>query len=90
MLRVDRLSSFYGRVQALREVSIEVPAGQAVGVLGPNGAGKSTLLHNISGLVRPRYGSIRYNDHELAGKTPTPSSSSASRRSPKAGVSSRN
>ncbi len=70
MLRVDRLSSFYGRVQALREVSIEVPSGQAVGVLGPNGAGKSTLLHAISGLVKPRYGSIRYDDHELAGKTP--------------------
>jgi len=70
LLKVDRLSSFYGRAQALREVSIEVPDGQAVGVLGPNGAGKSTLLHTISGLVRPRYGSIRYNDHELAGKTP--------------------
>ena len=70
MLRVERLSSFYGRVQALREVSIEVQSGQAVAVLGPNGAGKSTLLHTISGLIKPRYGSIRYNDREIAGHSP--------------------
>jgi branched-chain amino acid transport system ATP-binding protein len=70
LLKVERVSRYYGRVQALREVSIEVPAGQAVGVLGPNGAGKSTLLHTISGLVKPRHGSIRYNDRELAGHPP--------------------
>ncbi len=70
MLRVEQLNSYYGRVQALRDISIEVPSGQAVGVLGPNGAGKSTLLYTISGLVKPRSGSIRYNDKELAGKSP--------------------
>ncbi len=69
MLNVSQLNSYYGRAQALRDVSIEVPAGQAVGVLGPNGAGKSTLLHTISGLIKPRNGSVRYNDKELAGKS---------------------
>ena len=70
MLRVSQLNSYYGRVQALRDVSLEVPDGGAVGVLGPNGAGKSTLLHSISGLVKPRSGSIRYADRELAGASP--------------------
>jgi branched-chain amino acid transport system ATP-binding protein len=70
LLRVEQVNSFYGRVQALRDISIEVPSGQAVGVLGPNGAGKSTLLHTISGLVKPRSGSIRYNDKDVAGKSP--------------------
>ncbi len=69
MLRVESLNSYYGRVQALRGISIEVGTGQAVAVLGPNGAGKSTLLHSISGLVKPRSGSISYNDKELAGRS---------------------
>lgn len=67
MLRVDSLNSYYGRVQALRGVSLEVDTRQAVAVLGPNGAGKSTLLHSISGLVKPRSGSIQYRGKELAG-----------------------
>jgi branched-chain amino acid transport system ATP-binding protein len=70
LLRVAQVCSYYGRVQALRDVSLSVSKGQAIGVLGPNGAGKSTLLYTISGLVRPRSGSITYNDHELAGKPP--------------------
>jgi len=70
LLRVDQLCSFYGHAQALRDVSIEVPHGTAVGVLGPNGAGKSTLLHSISGLVRARSGSIRYKDRDITHQTP--------------------
>jgi len=70
LLRVDRLNSFYGRSQALRDVSIEVARGQAVGVLGPNGAGKSTLLHTISGLVKAHNGSIRYKDREITSQPP--------------------
>jgi branched-chain amino acid transport system ATP-binding protein len=70
LLRVDRLSSFYGPLQALHEVSLEVEHGGAVAVLGPNGAGKSTLLHSISGLVRARKGSITYNGHEISHQQP--------------------
>ena len=70
MLKVDRLTSFYGPLQALHEVSLEVPHAGAVAVLGPNGAGKSTLLHTISGLVRARGGSITYNGHEIAHQQP--------------------
>lgn len=70
MLRVSGLSSYYGAIQALRGVSLELGSGEAVAVLGPNGAGKSTLLRTISGLVRPRKGSITYKDQEISGRSP--------------------
>ena len=70
MLEVLQLSSFYGPIQALRSVSVDVQEGEAVAVLGANGAGKSTLLRTISGLVKPRAGSIRYRGHEIAGRSP--------------------
>ncbi len=70
MLDIDRLSGFYGPIQALRDVSIRVEPGEAVAVLGPNGAGKSTLLRSISGLVKSRRGSIKYKGQELIGHSP--------------------
>ena len=70
MLEIDRLSGFYGPIQALRDVSLQVAAGEAIAVLGPNGAGKSTLLHCISGLVKARHGSIRYEGREIASLAP--------------------
>lgn len=70
MLQVHQLSSFYGPIQVLRGVSLEVGTGEAVAVLGPNGAGKSTLLRTISGLVKPQEGSIKYKGREIAGHTP--------------------
>jgi ABC-type Mn2+/Zn2+ transport system ATPase subunit len=57
-LVADRLTVAFGSILALREVSLEVPAGSSVALLGPNGAGKSTLLETAVGLVRPRKGSI--------------------------------
>jgi branched-chain amino acid transport system ATP-binding protein len=53
MLRVNNINAFYGDVQVLWEVSLEVNQGEIVTVVGPNGAGKSTLLHSIVNLVRP-------------------------------------
>jgi branched-chain amino acid transport system ATP-binding protein len=70
LLGVLQLSSFYGPIQALRGVSVDVQEGEAVAVLGANGAGKSTLLRTISGLVKPRAGSISYRGHEIAGRSP--------------------
>jgi branched-chain amino acid transport system ATP-binding protein len=70
LLKVQQLSSFYGPIQALRSVSVDVQEGEAVAVLGANGAGKSTLLRTISGLVKPRTGSISYRGHEIAGRSP--------------------
>jgi ABC-2 type transport system ATP-binding protein len=60
MIQIERLSATYGRganmVWALREVSLEVRAGEIFGLLGPNGAGKTTLLSCVEGLHRPRRG----------------------------------
>jgi len=62
MLRVQNLNFSYGDLQVLWDVSIEVQEGEVVTVVGANGAGKSTLLKNISRLLRPRSGSITFND----------------------------
>ena len=65
-LKVERLSVFYGRVPALREVSLRVEPGEIVTLIGSNGAGKTTLLNAICGIVPPR-GSISWKGRMLAG-----------------------
>jgi ABC-2 type transport system ATP-binding protein len=59
------ISKRYGRRQALRSVSLEVPAGSFFAILGPNGAGKTTLLRILTGLVRPEAGTGRVLGVEL-------------------------
>jgi branched-chain amino acid transport system ATP-binding protein len=58
MLELKKVDAGYGSFQALFGIDLEVKAGEAVGVIGPNGAGKTTLMRVISGLIRPRTGSI--------------------------------
>lgn len=65
-LVAERLSVAFGRVEALADVSLEIPAGASVAVLGPNGAGKSTLMGAAIGLVQPRAGSIRLASRRVA------------------------
>jgi len=65
ILEVSDLTVAYGRVEALRGVSLNVPAGGIVTVIGSNGAGKTTLLSAISGLVRRRSGEILYEGRPL-------------------------
>lgn len=62
MLVVDKLSVFYGKAQALADVTLQVRAGEIVTIIGANGAGKTTLLRTISGLVRPRSGQILFEE----------------------------
>ena len=57
-LKLDRVNSYYGGAHVLRDVSLQVAAGEALGLLGRNGAGKTTTLKTIMGLVRARSGSI--------------------------------
>jgi len=58
MLALKSVDAGYGGFQALFGITLDVKAGEAVGVIGPNGAGKTTLMRVISGLIRPRRGSI--------------------------------
>ncbi|MBX9701960.1 MAG: ABC transporter ATP-binding protein [Acetobacteraceae bacterium] len=66
MLTLRSVDAGYGSFQALFGVSLEVNPGEAVGVIGPNGAGKTTLMRVISGLIRPRAGTIAWQGTDLA------------------------
>lgn len=60
MLKIEGLDVYYGAIQALEGVTLEVNEGEVVSIIGSNGAGKSTLLRTVSGLIRPRSGSIKF------------------------------
>jgi branched-chain amino acid transport system ATP-binding protein len=66
MLRLEGIDVFYGPVQALRGVSLEVLEGELVALLGGNGAGKTTTLMTCSGILRPRAGRLTFQGHDLA------------------------
>ena len=70
MLKVTDLDAGYGRVQVLREASLEVGSGERVGLFGPNGHGKTTLFRAASGLIEPWSGTIEYDGHSTAGEKP--------------------
>ena len=65
MLEIVKISTYYGYVQALKEVSIEVRDGEIVSIIGANGAGKSTLLNSISAIVPPRSGQILLDGKDI-------------------------
>ena len=67
-LAISGLEVAYGRIAVVHGVSLVVPAGQCVCLIGANGAGKTTIMRAISGLVRPRGGSIRFGGDEIAGR----------------------
>src|SRR5436190_15147084 len=69
LLEVHDLHTFYGNIEALRGISLEVNDGEVVTLIGSNGAGKSTTLRSISGLTPPRQGTIRFDGKEI-GETP--------------------
>jgi branched-chain amino acid transport system ATP-binding protein len=70
MLEISGLNVYYGAIHALEDVSINVEMGEIVAIIGSNGAGKSTLLRTISGLLRPRTGTIKFQGEEIAGEAP--------------------
>ncbi len=70
LLEVKDVHTFYGNIEALKGISIEVEEGECVTLIGSNGAGKSTTLRSISGLTPPRQGSIRFQDREITETPP--------------------
>jgi branched-chain amino acid transport system ATP-binding protein len=65
ILAVENIHTYYGHIHALKNVSLAVEKGEIVTLIGGNGAGKSTTLNTISGLLRPRQGSVRFEGEEL-------------------------
>jgi branched-chain amino acid transport system ATP-binding protein len=70
VLKVNDLHTFYGKIEALKGISIEVHEGEIVTLIGANGAGKSTTLKTISGQIAPRTGSIEFLGEQIAGMPP--------------------
>ena len=71
LLELESVDAFYGRIQALRGMSIKVDRGEVVALIGSNGAGKTTTLRTISGLMHPASGSIRLDGRDITHTGPS-------------------
>jgi branched-chain amino acid transport system ATP-binding protein len=71
LLELESVDAFYGRIQALRGVSIHVDEGEVVALIGSNGAGKTTTLRTISGLMHPHGGTIRFDGRDITRTGPS-------------------
>ena len=70
MLKISNVETFYGKIQALRGVDLDVNDGEIVSLIGSNGAGKSTLLMTISGVNKAKRGNIVFNGENIENKEP--------------------
>ena len=70
MLEIKDLATAYGKIEALKGVSLCARAAEVTCLLGPNGAGKTTLMMTLAGILRPQRGSVRFEGEELVGKSP--------------------
>jgi branched-chain amino acid transport system ATP-binding protein len=70
MLEVENLHAYYGKIHALKDISLTVEKGEIVTLIGANGAGKSSTLRAMSGLLRPREGKIRFDGEDLTNLLP--------------------
>ena len=71
MLNIENLNCFYGNVQALWDIKMNIEEGEVVALLGANGAGKTTLLNALTGLVKPSSGAVSFMDEPLDGLSPS-------------------
>jgi branched-chain amino acid transport system ATP-binding protein len=71
MMKIDNLHVYYDHVHALKGISLHIPQGKIVALLGANGAGKSTTLKAISGLVKPKLGTIEYQGESITKYRPS-------------------
>lgn len=70
VLELDNVNTFYGKIHALKGISLTVERGEVVTLIGSNGAGKTTTLRTISGLLRPKQGDIRLNGSSITSISP--------------------
>lgn len=70
LLSVKNIHTYYGNIQALKGVSIEVPEGSIVTILGANGAGKTTTMKTIAGLLKPKEGNISFLNQDVTADRP--------------------
>jgi branched-chain amino acid transport system ATP-binding protein len=70
ILELENVHTYYGKIEALKGISIEIRDGEIVTLIGSNGAGKSTTLRSINGLNHPREGSIRFQGRDITDATP--------------------
>ena len=65
MLEIRDLQVYYGMIQAIKGISLDVNQGEVIALIGANGAGKTTTLHTITGLLRPKAGTITFNGENI-------------------------
>ena len=70
LLQVQGVTKRFGGLQALTQVTFDLPKGQILGLIGPNGAGKTTLFNTINGVYKPDEGRILFREHDVTGKRP--------------------
>ena len=70
LLKVQDVVTAYGKIEALKGVSLEVAQGSITCLLGPNGAGKTTLMMSIAGILKPKKGAILFGGEDIAGRAP--------------------
>ena len=71
LLELEGVDAFYGRIQALRGVTIKVEKGEVVALIGSNGAGKTTTLRTISGLMHPNSGTVKFDGQDISRTRPS-------------------
>jgi branched-chain amino acid transport system ATP-binding protein len=71
LLQVDAISRRFGGLNALKDISFSIHAGEIVGLIGPNGAGKTTCFNVVSGVMPPSAGAIRFDGRSIVGKKPS-------------------
>jgi branched-chain amino acid transport system ATP-binding protein len=70
MLKLEKINTFYGNIQALKDLSLEVNEGEIITLIGANGAGKSTTLMSICGIEQPRSGRVIFEGEDITEKAP--------------------
>ena len=70
MLKLDNIKTYYGNIQALKGISLEISASEIVTLIGANGAGKTTTLMSICGIVPPRSGKVFFEGEQIDDVTP--------------------